>query len=293
MTQTANDAQRDYWNDRAGRTWAQFHAQLDRQIEPLGRAALDALAPAPGEAILDIGCGAGQTSVSLAARVGPRGTVVGADISTVLLAVARQRPLPTQAAAIQFDLLDAQTADLGRGRFDAAFSRFGVMFFSDPVAAFANVRSALKSSGRLCFVCWRALAENPWMQEPLSAALPLLPPSSTPSSLSWAPPAAPADPFAPPGPFAFADPARIRALLLAAGFTTPRIDAFDALVGGGDLEETVGLAQRVGPLGSVLREYPEHRDLITEAVRGVVSPYLTPQGVFMRAGVWIVSAAVN
>jgi ubiquinone/menaquinone biosynthesis C-methylase UbiE len=284
MTQTANAAQQEYWNDRAGRTWAEFHVQLDRQIEPLGAAALAALAPAPGETILDVGCGAGQTSVALALRVGPRGAIVGADISAPLLAVARQRPLPAEAAAIQFHRLDAQTADLGRDRFDAAFSRFGVMFFSDPVAAFANIRSALKSSGRLCFVCWRALSDNPWMQEPLAAVSAVLPPA--------VPPAAPADPLA-PGPFAFADPARIRGLLLAAGFAAPRIAPYDAWVGGGDLEGTVNLSQRVGPLGALLRDYPDHRDLITDTVRRVVSPYLTPQGVFMRAGVWIVSAAVN
>jgi SAM-dependent methyltransferase len=284
MTQTANAAQEEYWNDRAGRTWAEFHVQLDRQIEPLGAAALAALAPAPGETILDIGCGAGQTSVALALRVAARGAVVGADISAPLLAVARQRPLPTEAAAVQFHLLDAQTADLGRERFDAAFSRFGVMFFSDPAVAFANIRSALKPSGRLCFVCWRALSDNPWMQEPLAAVLAMLPPAMSPP--------APADPLA-PGPFAFADPARIRTLLLAAGFAEPRIAPYDARVGGGDLEGTVNLAQRVGPLGALLRDYPDHRDLITDTVRRVVSPYLTPQGVFMRAGVWIVSAAVN
>jgi len=277
---TANAAQREYWNDRAGRTWAEFHTQLDRQIEPLGLAAIAALAPVAGERILDIGCGAGQTSLELARRVGPAGTLVGVDISDLLLAVARQRPLPARAAAIQFRLLDAQTADLGRAAFDAAYSRFGVMFFSDPVAAFANIRRALKPTGRLCFACWRPLQDNPWMQEPLAAVVALLPPIPA------------ADPLA-PGPFAFADPARIRGILLAAGYAEPQIERCDALVGGGDLEATVRLAQRVGPLGSVLREHPEYRDLITETVRRVVTPYLTPEGVLMRAGIWIVSAAVN
>jgi len=280
MSEPANAAQRDYWNDRVGRTWAEFHAQLDRQIEPLGRAAMAALAPTAGERFLDIGCGGGQTAVELAVRVGPKGLVVGVDISSLLLEVARQRRRTADAAPIEFQLLDAQTADLGHGRFDAAFSRFGVMFFSDPVAAFANIRRALKPAGRLGFVCWRALQDNPWMQEPLAAVLPLVPPIP------------PVDPLA-PGPFAFADPGRILGILRAAGFAEPRIARFDASLGGGDVEDTVRLAQRVGPLGSVLREHPEHSDLITATLRRVVTPYLTAQGVFMRAGVWIVTAAVN
>ena len=202
---SANAAQIDYWNTVASETWARFQEQLDRQVEPLGLAAMDALAPSDGEHVIDIGCGCGQTSLALASRVAPTGTVVGVDISKPMLEVARRRPRPIASSALTFRQLDAQTDDLGRVVFDAAFSRFGVMFFSDPVAAFANIKASLKPSGRLAFVCWRSLAENPWMQAPLQAALPFIPPVTPP------------DPTA-PGPFAFADADRVRTILIKAEF---------------------------------------------------------------------------
>lgn len=271
--QTGNAGQIDYWNATAGQTWAAFQTQLDRQLEPLGAEAMRVLAPAPGERILDIGCGCGQTAQALAARVGSSGAVLGVDISEPMLAVARQR-----GSAAQFRLADAQGADLGEAAFDAAFSRFGVMFFSDPVAAFANIRRAVRPGGRLTFVCWRPLSENPWMYVPLEAARPALPPL------------APPEPGA-PGPFAFADPDRVRGILTGAGFGAVEIAAFDTPIGSGGLEETMALTFRVGPLGSALRENPELAAAVSNLVKPAVAAYLTPQGVMMPAAVWIVSAA--
>ena len=144
---SSNAAQIEYWNTTAGETWAQFQEALDRQVEPLGLAAMDLLCPGEGEHIIDIGCGCGQTSLALAARVRPTGSVVGVDISEPMLDVALRRPRSADLQ-VAFRKLDAQTGDLGRGLFDAAFSRFGVMFFSDPVAAFANIRTSLKPDGR-------------------------------------------------------------------------------------------------------------------------------------------------
>ncbi len=274
---SVNAAQIEYWNGTVGETWTQFQEQLDRQIAPLGLKALNALAPVKGEHIIDIGCGCGQTSLDLAARVGPEGRVVGVDISTPMLDVARRRPLLESGARPEFHLLDAQNGDLGRAVFDAAFSRFGVMFFSDPVAAFTNIRASLNAHGRLGFVCWRPLAENPWMKGPLEAALPFLPPVPPP------------DPVA-PGPFAFADARRVHSILLAAGFRRVRIDPFDTRIGGADIDETLTLALRVGPLGSALREYPKLQVTVAEAVRDVLTHYVTPRGVLMPAAVWIVLA---
>jgi len=274
---SANAAQIEYWNSTAGETWASFQERLDRQLEPLGLAGMDMLAPKDGEHILDIGCGCGQTSLALAGRVGRQGAVTGVDISKPMLEVARKRPRPAADLQLAFRQVDAQSGDLGRGTFDAAFSRFGVMFFADPVAAFANIRAALKPGGRLVFVCWRPLDENPWMQAPLLAALPFLPPVEPP------------DPTA-PGPFAFADPTRVRAILTKAGFAAVTIDPFDARVGSGDLEATLKLALTVGPLGRALREQPQIAGDVTGAVRDALSRYLTPDGVLMPAAVWIVEA---
>ena len=154
---SSNAAQIEYWNTTAGETWAQFQEALDRQVEPLGLAAMDVLCPGEG--------GISSTSAVGAAR--PRWPsrpecdhrlVVGVDISEPMLDVALRRPRSADLQ-VAFRKLDAQTGDIGHGLFDAAFSRFGVMFFSDPVAAFANIRASLKPDGRLAFVCWRPLNE--------------------------------------------------------------------------------------------------------------------------------------
>jgi SAM-dependent methyltransferase len=272
-------AQAEYWNATAGPVWVEFQADLDRQVAPLGAAALAALAPAPGERVLDIGCGCGATTLALAAAVGPAGAVTGIDLSEPMLAVAQAREVPPAAAPPRFLLGDAESDDLGSAAFDAAFSRFGVMFFADPPRAFANIRRALRSGGRLAFVCWRSLAENPILRAPVEAALPLL--AALP----------PPDPTA-PGPFALADAGRTRAILDAAGFTTVQIDPFDAPVGGASLGRAVELGLNVGPLGAALREQPGRREAVTAAVREALAPYETATGVLLPAAVWVVTAVV-
>jgi len=276
-TPAANAAQIDYWNAVAGQTWVQFQEQLDRQIAPLGHAAQRALSVKAGERVLDVGCGCGQSTLELAATVGAAGSVTGVDISQPMLGVARARPIPPGAVTPIFRETDAQSGDLGKGAFDAVFSRFGVMFFSDPAAAFANIRAALKPGGRLAFVCWRPLKENPWMSAPMAAALPLLPPQPA------------MDPLA-PGPFAFADADRVKAILDNAGFTAVDIAPFDARIGGGSIEETVNLTFRVGPLGAALRDQPGLAGAVGERIREVLKPFDTPGGVLMPAAVWITTA---
>jgi SAM-dependent methyltransferase len=273
--ESPNTAQAQYWNETMGPLWVELQDQLDRQTSPLGLEAMRILSPALGESILDIGCGCGQSTVELAQRVGAGGSVTGVDLSRPMLDRARRRSVPPGAARPLFRELDVQTGDLGL--FDAAFSRFGVMFFADPTAAFGNVRRALKPGGRLAFVCWRSLAEVDLMRVPAEAAAPLLPPF------------APFDPEA-PGPFAFSDPERVRRILGSAGFSAITIEPFDTKVGGADLGHTVVLNLRIGPLGAALRQNPELKDKVIDAVRAAISAYVTPDGVFMPAAVWIVSA---
>jgi len=274
----ANADQIDYWNASAGETWAALNERLDRTIEPLGRAAMEALAPAPGERLVDIGCGCGQTTLDLARRVGAKGAVLGVDVSARMLQVARGRAArsgPSQAAFLR---ADAQTHAFETGAFDAAFSRFGVMFFEGPAAAFANIRAALAPGGRVAFLCWRAAAENPMMIVPFAAALPHLP---------QAPP--PPDPLA-PGPFAFADPDRVRAILAAAGFGDIAIAPHDQRIGGADLDEAIDTALKVGPLGAVLRDRPDLHGTVIEAVRAALAPFATDGGVIFDSATWIVTA---
>ncbi|CAN5477449.1 methyltransferase domain-containing protein [soil metagenome] len=276
---TANADQAAYWNAGAGDTWASLQDRLDHQLEPLGQRAMAALAPKAGERVLDIGCGAGQTSLALAAAVAPGGSVLGVDISHPLLEVARRRA--EGQSSLAFSEADAQTAPFEAAGFDTAFSRFGVMFFSDPPAAFANIRRALKPGGRLAFVCWRAPDQNPFMTLPMAAAAAQLPaPDSPPSAL--APQA--------PGPFAFADPQRVRAILTAAGFADIELAPHDQKIGSGDLDQTLTVALKVGPLGAMLRENPDHRDAVVTAVREALAQHDGPDGVKLPSATWIVTA---
>jgi len=272
----ANAAQVAYWNETAGRTWADLQDRIDRQIRPLGLAAMQRLAPAPGEQVVDVGCGCGDTSLELARRVGPEGGVLGLDISAPMLEVARSRAETAGLRNLTFHEADAQTASLPDDR-DAVFSRFGVMFFADPAAAFGNLRRSLRPGGRLAFVCWRPLAENLWMRLPAEAAAGLVPP---------APPPEPGT----PGPFAFADPDRVRGILTAAGFTGIDISPHDEAIGGLDLEGTVAMSFRVGPLGAILRERPDLAPVLRDRVRTAVSPWLRGDAVYMPSATWLVSA---
>jgi SAM-dependent methyltransferase len=282
MTDTAaaapNAAQDDYWNGRAGETWVELGRLLDMELLALGQEAQAALAPQTGERVLDIGCGGGETSLDLARAVSPGGAVLGVDISRTLLEQVAEPRVKGLGLDIRFQVADAQTADFGGERFDAAYSRFGVMFFADPAAAFANIRKALKPGGRIAFVCWRTPAENALMTAPFKAAEHLIPPQP------------PSDPLA-PGPFAFADPERVRRILGEAGFAAVAIRPFDAKAGGWTPDEALIVSQRVGPLGMVLRENPELRPKVLDAVAAELQRHIGADGkVRLDAAVWIVTA---
>jgi len=280
MTDTAQPGNADqiaYWNDAGGLTWATLHESLERQIDPLGLRAIEALAPRPGERILDIGCGCGQTSLQLAEAVGPGGAVVGLDISRPMLKVARERAAKATVTQASFLEADAQTHPFQPGDFDAVFSRFGVMFFSDPTAAFANIRTALRPGGRMSFVCWRTMPENAFMALPLKAALAHVPPPPPPQPNA-------------PGPFAFADADRLKGILIDAGFSEVALVPLDRKIGSGDLEQTLAMALKIGPLGAMLREHPESRDLVIDAVREALRPHEGPDGVMLDSAAWIVTA---
>jgi SAM-dependent methyltransferase len=257
--------------------WAEVRELLELQLAPLGRRALAALAPRPGESVLDIGCGGGETALELARAVAPDGAVVGIDVSAAVLAFAQRAAEGCER--LRFVNADAQVFPFEPATFDAAFSRIGVMFFTDPTAAFVNIRRSLKPNGRLAFVCWRALEENLLDILPLRAASAHLPPQPA------------HDPNA-PGPFAFADPGRVRGILERAGFGQIEITAHDELVGSGDLEAMLAVCSRVGALGKILRENPELRAATLPAVRSVLSAHDGPAGVRLNAATWVVTARV-
>jgi ubiquinone/menaquinone biosynthesis C-methylase UbiE len=203
MNATADRDMNAYW-DRAGRVWVEHQALLDKIMAPIAEAVVEAAGPVNGERVLDVGCGSGATTFAAAWRTGPTGRAVGVDISGALVELARRRAGEEGLEGVEFLLADAQTHVFATP-FDAIVSRFGVMFFPDPVAAFANLRRALKPSGRLAFAAWRAPEENPLALVPLRAAAPFLP-------------TLPAFEKDAPGRFAFADPDRVRRILEESGW---------------------------------------------------------------------------
>jgi SAM-dependent methyltransferase len=257
------------------RAWAQVREPLELQLAPLGQRALKALAARPGENVLDIGCGGGTTALELARAVAPDGAIVAIDLSATVLAIAQRAAMRCQL--VRFVHGDAEVFPFEPASFDAAFSRFGVMFFADPTAAFINIRRSLRPNGRLAFVCWRALEENLLDNLPLRAASPHLPPQPA------------LDPDA-PGPFAFADADRVFRILEGAGFEQIEIMAHDEKVGSGDIDTMLAVCTRVGALGKVLRENPELRITALPAVRSALAAHNGPDGVRLTAATWVVTA---
>ncbi len=275
-----NAEQIRYWNELAGPKWVAHTQIIDKPITSLGLRAMERAAIAPGERVLEVGCGCGTTTLEIARRVGTRGAVTGVDISTVMLEKAQQIMRDAGVTNVRFENADAQTHPFAAASFDVVFSRFGVMFFTDPDAAFANLRAALRPGGRLAFVCWQALEHNEWMLVPLAAALQHVPPPPLP------PPGA-------PGPFSFADPERVRGILSRAGFVDIACDAVTEVLtlDAGGLDQTIDFILQMGPTGHLLREASPHLlPLVADAVRTAVAPFVTPDGVRMSSAAWIVSA---
>lgn len=277
----ANQEQIRYWNEQGGPRWVQRQQQLDAQINPLGLVALQRAGGKPGEQVLDVGCGCGQTALELAQRVGSSGSVMGIDISQPMLTRARERQQELGLKNLEFMRADAQTYAFARERFDLIFSRFGVMFFDNPAAAFANLRTALRSAGRLCFLCWQTLEKNEWARVPFLAA-----------TRHVQPPAPPA-PDA-PGPFAFANPDRVRRLLETGGFKEVSCESYEAelsMGGARTVDEAVEFSLEIGPIARLLGDADmELRTRVAQAVREALTPYVNQHGVSLRGAAWIVLA---
>ncbi|MFV0280527.1 MAG: class I SAM-dependent methyltransferase [Rhodoblastus sp.] len=280
-TATENhEAQRVYWDGDGGDKWIKGSADVDANVAPAQTAAIDLAGIEPGARVLDIGCGCGASTIALAASVGPEGRVLGIDISQAMIAQARKqtRDLPQAECRVA----DAAREKFEDEKFDNLFSRFGVMFFGDPTAAFAHLRATLAPGGRLTFVCWRPIVENPWMRTPFNAVCKHAPRPPRPG---------PED----PGPFSFADPQRVTRILTQAGFGAPKFTPFDFdmdLALGRGLEAAVGMAATVGAAGAALTgQPPEIRAAAIEELRRELAPYEKDGRVPLAAAVWIVSAA--
>lgn len=277
--QAFNEDQRARWNGIDGEYWARQQDRLDRTLAPVTGPLLEFAAPKIGSTVLDVGCGCGTTTIELARAVGPSGRVIGLDISHPMLSLAteRLRTYPN-ASLLLGDAAELPVHDLGA---ELIVSRFGVMFFGDPVAAFANLGTGLVAGGRVRFACWRPVGENPWLQIPLHAVYEHAPRLPKPEPEE-------------PGPFAFADPARVTRVLTAAGFSVPSFTPLDVeldLAAGGTIEDAVRQSTEMGPAKRALADQPEVvRAAAIESVRRALMPYSSPAGVKLRGAVWLVGA---
>lgn len=272
------------WQGRVGDAWAEEWRRTDRTLRPVGEALITAaeasLRGCDGPSILDVGCGAGSTTLSLADRL-PGARLVGIDLSQALVAVARQRA--EGRADLRFEEANASRwAPDDAIRFDAIISRHGVMFFADPVAAFTHLRGLGAPDVRLVFSCFRPRAENPWVLafDPILCRF-------APDALAGPPPAT--------GPFAFGDRDRVASILTAAGFVDPRFEPldFDFVVGEGDnpVAEAVAYFTRIGPFAALIRELDDgRRAAAIEQLTDIVAAHAVDGAVRLRGAIWLVTA---
>lgn len=254
--------------DVADRARVALADSIDMQMAPLGLAAMDALGPMEGKRALDVGCGTGQSTLQLAERVGTAGRVIGVDIAPRSLNVARSklRHLPR----VSLQQADAAQLKLPDRSMDVIYSRFGVMFFSDPVQAFGNLRRMLRLGGRVGFVCWRPIKEN---------ELDFLPLEASGLWLGDAP------------HISFEQPDRIEGILRAAGFSEIAVEPFDAEVSCGGIDTTLEVVTQVGALGKALRDQPGMRHVVEPRVRAAIATRETAGLVSLNAASWVVTAS--
>jgi SAM-dependent methyltransferase len=266
-----------YWNGPVAERWTREQEAIDRAFASFTARLLERAALRAGDRVLDVGCGCGTTTLSAAEAVGGAGSVVGIDVSALMLARAAERTAArtnvscvlADAASFRFD-----------GTLDVAISRFGVMFFDDPVGAFANLRSALRRGGRLAFVCWRPVTENEWVRLPYDAAIAHVPPDAPPGPEQ-------------PGPFSFGDPARVKRILEGAGFSSLDIAPFDAevILSTEGIGAAVHFAMTTGPTARLIRDVSdEAKERVRAALETALPPFNRHGRVALGGAVWVVTA---
>jgi SAM-dependent methyltransferase len=277
-----NADQLAFWNGVGGETWVARQAHTDITLQPVSDALLAHGAPQPGENVLDVGCGCGAATLDFARAVGATGAVEALDISGSMLAEAQDRAKAAGISNVEWRQADAATTAL-RG-YDLLTSMFGLMFFGSPVEAFTHMRGAANAGARMSFVCWRTLAENPWMEVPMSAVARHLPPRPK------------GDPNG-PGMFAFANADRVSEILMAAGWAPPRLEKLDCdidIAAGHGLEEAVAQSTKIGAVNSWLRNQPAEIVIpAVESLRDSLVPYVNGPSVRLPAAMWLVSSVVS
>ncbi|WP_304454639.1 class I SAM-dependent methyltransferase [Nocardiopsis sp. YSL2] len=273
----ANVEQSEAWNGDDGRHWAAHREHYDAMLARYTPRLLEAAQISPDQRVLDIGCGAGVTTCA-AARTARDAGALGVDLSRPLLAQARQRAEDQGLDNTRFERADAQVHPFPRAAFGAAISRFGVMFFADPVAAFANIARALTPRGRLAFLCWQPPQSIEWSLT-LRAALARFVEPPTPGTDG-------------PGPYSLAEPGRIRPLLEEAGFTGIAIEsAHEPVTLGTDVADAMAFAEDMGPVRNLLSQVePAQRAAARDSLREALAAHRTADGVRVGSAAWLVTA---
>ena len=274
-----NAAQAEFWAGAGGLRWSERQDYHDQVLRPVTDLLLKAAGARRSERVIDVGCGGGAMTVEIAAQVAPEGEALGLDISDVLLSLARRRA--PAGLPVRFEHADATVHELPPAGADLIVSRFGVMFFADPARAFMNLRRGLRPGGRLAFACWREAKLNAFMVLPLRAALKHAPPL---------PETGPED----PGPFSFANDARVRRVLAAAGYALVDVAPHDIeldVAHGQGLDAAVAAAMSVGPTSRMLQDQSEAvRAAAAADIRAALAPFARGDSVPLKGAIWIVTA---
>ncbi|MBS1843157.1 MAG: class I SAM-dependent methyltransferase [Actinobacteria bacterium] len=279
----ANAESTEAWSGPLFERFVRFRPYVAEGLGRHGEAAMAAHPPRPGDRVLDIGCGFGDTTRRLAGLVGEKGLAVGVDVSQPFVQLAMEEAEAEGLANVDYFVGDVQIADLG-GPFDYVFSRMGVMFFANPVQALRNVRRAMRPGGRTVFVVWRRKLDNGWVHEAEQVVERYLEhPEET------------EEPTCGPGPFSMANADTVSEQMAIAGFAAIELRRCDLpLTMGADLDGAVDLVMSIGPAGEVLRLWGDRADeirpTITAEIRGVLEQYETEDGVVAPSSTWIVSA---
>jgi SAM-dependent methyltransferase len=279
-----NDEVTRAWNGVLFDKWVRFKHLLTSGLSAHGEAVIARRPPQPGWRVLDLGCGFGDMSRQLAAKVGPSGEVVGADVAKNFVDASARDAQAAGVTNARFVCADVQVDHLG-GPYDAAYARFGMQFFASPVAAMRNVKKALKPGSDLAFVTWRKREDNPWLHVPELCVRSFIPEEAETVD----------EPTCGPGPFAMRSPDLVSDQLLAGGYRDIQFERSDLdICIGRDVDEALAFSMALGPAGEIIRLAGdfgrEKTPAILAALKDVLSPYAGPNGVLMPSSAWIIAA---
>ena len=272
----------DFWNEILVPKFTAYKHILVDGLTHHSAAIMPKLDVREGDRVLDVGCGFGDTAIQLARRVGPDGRVVGIDCCDAFLKTGRQDAAAAGLTNLTFIEGDAQSHGF-EPEYDVVFSRFGTMFFENPVRGLRNMRTALKPGGRMTMIVWRRIADNPWLGRPKEVVLKFLPPPGEDARSCG------------PGPFSMADQDTVTGMLTSAGYEAPEFERVDApLLVGKSARDSMDFQLALGPAGEVFREAgdlaEQRRDEIEQALSEEISQHLTDEGIVMASSSWVISA---